>query len=76
MKAADLAQRQGKTEGQHNRRQDAHREKQDDATRKQARQSQPVSGWNDKVQHVEQHKMRKNEDNDVNQSRNSGRQRA
>jgi len=76
MKGNDQAQRRGKAEGQHNRRQDAHREKQDDATRKQAEQSSPVSGWSEKVQHTEQHKMRQNEDNDVNKSRNSGRQRA
>ena len=60
MKGDDRAQRQGKTEGQHTRRQDAHREKQDDATRKQAQQSGPVSGWNEAVQQVEQHKMRQN----------------
>jgi hypothetical protein len=76
MKGDDVAQRQGKTEGQHKRRQDAHREKRDDAARRQAEQSPPVSGWNEKVQQVEQHKMRQNEDNDVNKSRNSGRQRA
>lgn len=75
MKGDDLAQRQGKTEGQHTRRQDAHREKQDEATRRQAEQAQPVSGWNGKVQQVEQHKMHQNQDNDVNKSRNSGRQR-
>jgi hypothetical protein len=76
MKGDDLAQRQGKVPGQHSRRQDANREKQDDATRRQAEQSRPVSGWKQKVQQVEQHKMRQNEDNDVNKSRNSGRQRA
>jgi hypothetical protein len=75
MKGEDLAQRQGRTEGQHDRRQDAHREKQDDATRRQAEQSQPVSGSKEKVQQVEQHKMRQNADNDVNKSGNSGRQR-
>jgi hypothetical protein len=75
MKGEDLAQRQGRTEGQHERRQDAHREKQDDATRRQAEQSQPVSGSKEKVQQVEQHKMRQNADNDVNKSGNSGRQR-
>jgi hypothetical protein len=76
MKGDDLAQRQGKTEGQHDRPQDAHREKQDDATRRQADGLKAVSGSNEKVRQVEQHKMCQNEDNDASKSRNSGRRRA
>ena len=75
MKGDNLPQGQGKTEGQHDRRQDAHREKQDEATRRQAEKAPPVSGSKEKVQQVEQHKMRQHGDNDVNTSRNSGQQR-
>ena len=74
MKTDDRPQRQGRAEGQHDRRQDAHREKQDHDAR-QVQQS-GEGGWNRKVEQVEQHKMRQNEDNDFNRSRNSGQQRA